>query len=50
MNCILLVRSEIKIKFGIRGFAAAHVKKIGQTMDKESEGLAYLRQKILQNK
>jgi hypothetical protein len=46
MNCILAVRSEIKIKFGLRGFAAAHVQRTGQAMDKESEGLAYLRQKF----
>jgi hypothetical protein len=39
MNCILAVRSEIKI----RGYAAAHVQTIGQAMDKESEGIAYLR-------
>jgi len=45
MNCIFAVRSEIQIKFGLRGFAAAHVQKTGQAMDKESESFAYLRQK-----
>jgi len=49
MNCIFVVRSEIKIKFGLQGFAAAYVQITGQAMDKESEGLAYLRQNILQN-
>jgi hypothetical protein len=46
MNCILAVRSAIKIKFGLRGFAAAHVQRLGQAADIESEGFAYLRQKF----
>ena len=44
MNCILAVRSDIKIKFGLRGFAAAHVQRLGQGAGTESEGIAYLRQ------
>jgi hypothetical protein len=46
MNCLLAVRSEIKIKFGLGGFAAAHVQKPGQVADIESEGFAHLRQKF----
>ena len=45
MKCILAVRSEIKIKFGIQGFAAAHVQGLWQVLD--NEGFAYLRQKFL---
>jgi hypothetical protein len=30
MNCILAVRSDIKIKFGRRRFAAAHVQGLWQ--------------------
>jgi hypothetical protein len=41
----MALRSEIKIKFGIQGFAAAHVQGLGQVLD--NEGFAYLRQKFL---
>ena len=33
MKCILTVRSEIKIKFGRGGFAAAHVQGLWQVLD-----------------
>jgi hypothetical protein len=35
MKCILAVRSEIKIKFGIQGVAAAHVEGLWQVLDNE---------------
>jgi hypothetical protein len=41
MNCILAVRSEIKIKFGHRGFAAGHLQGLWLAMDEESKGFAY---------
>ena len=50
MNCILAVRSENEIKFGLRGFATAHVQKTGQAVDIESESFSYLSQNILHNK
>ena len=33
MKCILAVRSEIKIKFGIQGFAAPHVQGLWQVLE-----------------
>jgi hypothetical protein len=47
MNCILAVTLEFKVKFGHRGFAAAHVQGLLQETDKESEGF---KTKIYQNK
>jgi len=41
MNCILAVRSESQVKFGLRGFAAAQVQRLGQAVDIESEGFVY---------
>jgi hypothetical protein len=46
MDCILTVRSEVKIKFGARESAAAHVAGLWQAMDKEGEGCADLGQKF----
>jgi len=41
MNCILVVRSAIKTKFGRRGLAADLVQGLRQAMGEESEGLNY---------
>ena len=49
MNSILGVSSESKFSFGRQGFSAAHVQGLGQTMDKDSVGFAYFRQKNFQN-
>jgi len=45
MKCILAIRSEIKKKFWIQGFAAAHVQGLWQVLGNEE--FAYLRQKFL---
>jgi len=44
MDCILTVRSEVKIKFGAHETAGAHVPGLWQAMDKEGEGFADLGQ------
>jgi len=36
----------MKLNFGFRGFAAAHVQGLWQALDKEIEGFAYFRQKF----
>jgi hypothetical protein len=38
MNCNLTVTSGIKIKFGLRGFAATQVQRLGPAVDVDSEG------------
>ena len=43
------VESEIRVKFGGRGFAKAHDQGLWQAMDKKSERFAYLSQKYTQN-
>lgn len=50
MNCILVVRSEISIKFGDRGFAASHFQGLWQARDKDREMFAQCKGKTLQNK
>jgi hypothetical protein len=44
MDCILTVRSEVKIEFGANESVAAHVPGLWQAMDKEGEGFADLGQ------
>ena len=46
MDCILTLRSEVKIKFGARESSAAQVPGLWPAMDKESEGFADLGQKL----
>jgi hypothetical protein len=41
---ILAITSEIKMRFGPRGFAAVHVQGLQQAMDKESAVFTYLKQ------
>lgn len=46
MNRILAATFETKAKFGQRGFTAAHVQRLLQATDKESEGFVYSKQKF----
>jgi len=50
MNCILVVRSETRVKFGGRRFDASHFRGFWRARDKDREVFAHCKVKNLQNK